>query len=114
MNFTDQIINFVNNCKNNIKLITASPKANGFYKAGRVKGFIPYLYRVYESKLDAQIYEYNRTGWTFHAKGLWAEFKDDSFLTVIGSSNYSRRSDERDNEIQCYIFSKCPELKEKL
>ena len=28
--------------------MTASPRANGFYKAGRAKSYIPYFYRQYE------------------------------------------------------------------
>ena len=70
-----------------LKVICASPKANGFLGDG-VKNWIPYLYRVLEERLvrqlpKAKFYEYEKEGWTFHAKGLWSP----SF-TAIGSSNY--------------------------
>jgi len=49
--------------------------------------------------------EYYRPSWTFHAKGFWGELKDNSTLTIIGSSNYAERSLKRDNEIQMYIIT---------
>ena len=73
MNFTKTIINFVNNCKTDIKFITASPGANGFHKSGKAKSFIPFLYRYFELAIDKPIFEYKRNGWTFHTKGFWAE-----------------------------------------
>jgi CDP-diacylglycerol---glycerol-3-phosphate 3-phosphatidyltransferase len=101
MNFTKSMISLINNHNDkNIKLLTASPSANGFYKAGRAKSYIPYLYRVYETYIHKPVWEYNRPGWTFHVKGLWAEFSDNqTYLTAIGSSNYSNRSAYRDSEI---------------
>ncbi|CAD8065896.1 unnamed protein product [Paramecium primaurelia] len=114
MNFTKTIINFVNNCKTDIKFITASPGANGFHKAGKAKSFIPILYRYFELDIDKPIFEYKRNGWTFHTKGFWAELQDGSTMTIIGSSNYAVRSEKRDNEIQAYIFTQCPMFKQDL
>jgi len=71
--------------KQSIQLITSSPKANGFYKAGRVKKYIPGIYRVNELNMlknynslpqdkrpaDFGIYEYLKGDWTFHGKGAW-------------------------------------------
>ena len=37
-----------NNSALKVDLLTAAPKANGFYRAGRVKGKIPGVYRVNE------------------------------------------------------------------
>ena len=61
-----------------VHLLTSSPKANGFYQAGRVKKFIPGIYRANEERLlkrvkndTVQIYEYENSDWTFHAKGAW-------------------------------------------
>ena len=34
-----------------VQLLTSSPRANGFYRAGFVKKYIPGLYRVNEEKL---------------------------------------------------------------
>lgn len=63
-----------------VRLIVASPKANGFFGAG-VSGMVPWAYdtvlREWMENLprnsDVEVYEYIREGWTFHAKGLWIE-----------------------------------------
>lgn len=104
-------------------MLTASPQANGFYQAGRVKGLIPYLYRVYELKLlnnlknqKIKVNEYKKGEWTFHAKGLWLfeNNEEKPSLTIIGSSNFSNRSYHKDTEIQFFLYSLCPKMKEKL
>ena len=87
-------------------MLTSSPKANGFYRAGSVKKYIPGMYRVNEERLlkrmgksDAvQIYEYENADWTFHGKGLWIYENNEVTMSVIGSSNYSYRSNRRDTE----------------
>ena len=38
-----------------VQILTSSPRANGFYRAGMVKKYIPGLYRVNEEKLLSQI-----------------------------------------------------------
>ena len=40
------------------------------------------------------LYEYEKKGWTFHAKGVWLYENNEVLpsLTVIGSSNYSKFS----------------------
>ena len=77
------------------------------------------MYRNYEVKLlkatNVNLYEYEREKWTFHAKGCWFyEGQKDPSLTVIGSSNFSARSNRRDTECQFYIYSECPEFRKKL
>jgi CDP-diacylglycerol--glycerol-3-phosphate 3-phosphatidyltransferase len=87
-------------------VLTSSPRANGFYKAGRVKKYIPGIYRVNELQLlkkypQLKMHEWEAFGWTYHAKGAWfynPEEKDKVDLSVIGSSNYSYRSNRRDTE----------------
>lgn len=37
--------------KHAVHLLTSSPKANGFYKGGLVKKYIPGIYRVNEMKM---------------------------------------------------------------
>mmetsp|Transcript_9683 Transcript_9683/g.8530 ORF Transcript_9683/g.8530 Transcript_9683/m.8530 type:complete len:89 (-) Transcript_9683:66-332(-) len=78
------------------------------------KKWIPYLYREYEKKLlqkaknndKIKLFEYKRENWTYHAKGAWIYEKGDKpNMTVIGSSNYSHRSNRRDLESQLYIYS---------
>ena len=47
--FLDEIVK--SNQEGSIKILTSSPRANGFYRAGRVKKYIPGLYRVNEERL---------------------------------------------------------------
>ena len=51
------------------------------------------------------VFEYTNGDWTFHAKGAWIYEEDAKLpeLTVIGSSNFSHRSNRRDTEVQLYI-----------
>jgi hypothetical protein len=56
-----------------IKILAASPEANSFFNAGRVKEKIPLFYRynvISWLKLFKDVYEYQKLGWTYHAKGL--------------------------------------------
>ena len=107
-------------------ILTSSPRANSFYQAGRFKKFIPALYRLNAIELlksnrkygNIKVHEYSFGDWTFHAKGAWIfeESKDAASedhggsgdnplpsLTIIGSSNFSHRSNRLDQEAQLYI-----------
>ena len=97
-----------------------------------VKKFIPGLYRVNEEKLlkkakKVQMFEYENSGWTFHGKGAWIyenkNLEDDDSkseesqrvtMSVIGSSNFSYRSNRRDTECQLYIVAECEDLQRRL
>jgi len=105
--------------------LTSSPRANGFYKAGRFKKYIPGMYRVNEERIlkdtrkgqNVRMFEYENGEWTFHAKGAWVYEKSQPEvpqMTIIGSSNYSRRSNRRDTEAQLYIVSECEEFKKRM
>jgi hypothetical protein len=98
MNLPDFLIKILNESKYNLEIYTAAPKSNGFYKAGFVKKYIPYLYRRFEYNLLAtmrkenfDLLEYEKDGWTFHSKGFWFYEKDKKYptMTVVGSSNLS-------------------------
>ena len=101
-------------------MLTSSPRANGFYKAGRVKKYIPGIYRVNELKLlknypKINMHEWEAYGWTYHAKGAWFYNSEDKVdLSVIGSSNFSHRSNRRDTECQLYILAECEDLQHRL
>ncbi|ETN76248.1 hypothetical protein NECAME_11815 [Necator americanus] len=83
--------------KYSMDIITAAPKANGFFGAAGPSGYIPALYSwVCERVLtlkdkyarnDVNLYEYHRDGWTFHAKGLWIDTPVQT-ATLMGSSNF--------------------------
>lgn len=62
-------------------------------------------------------------GWTYHAKGLWITFpssptppakEEDPSLTVVGSSNYTKRSYELDLEANVIIATSDPGLRKRL
>ena len=96
-------------------VLTSSPRANGFYNAGRFKKHIPMMYRANELSVlksnkknqNISIHEYEKGDWSYHAKGAWVYEKPQAgeaevvgpAMTVIGSSNYSYRSNRRDTEL---------------
>ena len=57
-------------------------------------------------------------GWTYHAKGLWVTFpsatQEDPSLTVLGSSNYTKRAYELDLEANVVIATTDPGLRKRL
>jgi len=126
LNIIPELMNSIVNAQAKMDLITASPMANGFYNAGFFKKWVPYFYRVYEylilkklakNKNDhVNLYEFYKGQWTFHSKGAWFYENKEDFpsLTAIGSTNYSHRSYFRDTELNFYIYSQDPNLKEAL
>lgn len=104
-----------------IEIITASPEANGFFQSKGVSQHIPSAYSYLENMFmkdvrksnkrdQITIGQWRRAGWTYHAKGVWLTqvletgskehelTQEECILTTIGSSNYGRRSAERDLE----------------
>lgn len=59
-----------------------------------------------------RLLEYFREGWTFHSKGIWAQ-AGPTFLTFVGSSNYSRRSLNRDAEMNLLLLTQDQNLTQK-
>uniref|UniRef100_T1J1T8 CDP-diacylglycerol--glycerol-3-phosphate 3-phosphatidyltransferase n=1 Tax=Strigamia maritima TaxID=126957 RepID=T1J1T8_STRMM len=110
-----------------ISIIMASPKVNGFYKAGGVAGAIPSAYTNLAKEFYQQItqsaqqdrirlFEYERDLWTFHSKGLWLYPSDEDtpFLTLIGSPNFGHRSVLRDLELQFAVTTANRRLRHQL
>jgi CDP-diacylglycerol--glycerol-3-phosphate 3-phosphatidyltransferase len=121
-------------------VLTAHPHANGFYGSKGVSGLLPgaythlaksFLRKVkHEGLADSIILKEwkkgmvgQEGGWTYHAKGLWVTFpssssseveKEDPSLTVIGSSNYTKRSYELDLEANVVIATSDPGLRRRL
>jgi len=95
------------------KAIAAHSSANAFYP-----GIVSRFYRAYIERavsFGLQVQEWQRIGWTFHAKGLWVFDKDDNMLEChIGSSNIGYRSDLRDFELQAVVVTKDDRLKQSL
>ena len=119
-------------------VITASPWANGFYGSKGISGLLPAAYTLLSrrflrevSKADKdgsiQLKEWRKGtvgtpgGWTYHAKGIWATLgpKDGieeagPSVTLVGSSNYTKRSYSLDLEIGAMIVTADPALQKKL
>lgn len=122
------------NCTNS-NVITASSKANGFYESKGVSKHLPeaYLHLAYKflkqvNKSDSHVLVkewengvHNRpNGWSYHAKGIWFYFGSTQnntfqpFLTILGSSNYTRRSYSLDLESNIVILTKNESLQNEL
>ncbi|KAG6015327.1 hypothetical protein E4U43_005427 [Claviceps pusilla] len=117
----------------NNTVITAAPEANGFYKSSGVSGLLPdayvllarrFLDAVNRSRRDGDItlkeWRLGTTGqpggWTYHAKGLWVTMPGQAnpSISIIGSSNYTRRSYSHDLEVGALIVTKDEKLMKKL
>ncbi|PFH48385.1 hypothetical protein AMATHDRAFT_196706 [Amanita thiersii Skay4041] len=109
--------------KSNIdtRIVCSAPKANGFYGSNGISGRIPEGYTYLEQRfmkavLDAgrswvaerdgegrgvQLSEWERDGWTYHAKGIWLSPSPQSppILTMFGSTNLNSRSAHLDTEL---------------
>ncbi|KAF9427055.1 CDP-diacylglycerol--glycerol-3-phosphate 3-phosphatidyltransferase [Podila epigama] len=108
----------VNSRSANVCLIAASPEANGFFNSAGISKYIPPAYTLIEKKFFAKaksynnkdaitIEEYNRKGWTYHAKGMWVYPPGSEYpvMTTIGSPNFGYRSLVRDLEAQLFLVT---------
>lgn len=124
-------------------VITASPWANGFYGSPGISGMLPPAYTLLsrrflrqvakEGKEDVvQLKEWRKGtvgqpgGFTYHAKGIWVtlppqnnslgkiEEEAGPSVTLVGSSNYTKRSYSLDLEIGALVVTADEELKRKL
>lgn len=118
---------------NNV-VITASPEANGFYKSPGVSGLLPDAYTLLAKRFvhaahhgrrgaDITLKEWRNGvvgqpgGWTYHAKGLWVAMPGDAgkpSMSVIGSSNYTKRSYSHDLEVGALMVTRDEGLKNRL
>ncbi|PBP18467.1 CDP-diacylglycerol-glycerol-3-phosphate 3-phosphatidyltransferase [Diplocarpon rosae] len=114
-------------------VITASPWANGFYGSKGVSGLLPAAYTLLSRRFleaaqkagrqaDVVLKEWRngtvgeKGGWTYHAKGLWVSLngEKDPSITVVGSSNYTKRSYGLDLEVGTVIVTSDDGLKRRL
>ncbi|CAO1623967.1 unnamed protein product [Sympodiomycopsis kandeliae] len=97
-------------------IIAAAPISNGFYGSKGISRHIPPAYTWLESKFwkeikrrskqdDIQITEWEKEGWTYHAKGVWytPPSSETPTHTLLGSSNFGSRSALRDLECTLLI-----------
>ena len=124
-------------------VITASPWANGFYGSAGISGMLPAAYTLLsrrflrqaskagkESAIDFKEWRRGTVGepggWTYHAKGIWVTLpsahdvegkvidETGPSITLVGSSNYTKRSYSLDLEIGAMIVTGNEALKRRL
>ncbi|KAH6892977.1 hypothetical protein B0T10DRAFT_400707 [Thelonectria olida] len=117
----------------NNTVITAHPEANGFYKSKGVSGLLPDAYTLLARRFVHRVHHQGRDddialkewrhgvvgqpgGWTYHAKGLWVTMPGDKdpAMSIIGSSNYTKRSYSHDLEVGALIVTRDEGLKTRL
>ncbi|XP_070581080.1 CDP-diacylglycerol--glycerol-3-phosphate 3-phosphatidyltransferase, mitochondrial-like [Ptychodera flava] len=127
-NLTESYLDIVlNKSKAHFNMLTANPRANGFFGAKGIAGSIPDAYthiekHFYKRVCDSmqqkriQLFEYFRDKWTFHAKGLWYYLPSQSLpsFTLLGSPNFGYRSVKRDLEVQLAIVTTNEKLRRQL
>ena len=118
--------------QNNV-VITASPQANGFYQSKGVSGMLPDAYTLLARRFLRAIHAQSRDGavclkewrrgvvgqpggWTYHAKGLWVTLpgEADPCMSIVGSSNYTKRSYSHDLEAGALIVTSNADLRRRL
>lgn len=114
-------------------VVTASPWANGFYGSKGISGLLPPAYTLLSRRFLEGVQRAGRSsaislkewrkgtvgepgGWTYHAKGLWVTMPNDKdpSITLVGSSNYTKRSYSLDLEVDTLIVTKDEDLKRRL
>lgn len=114
-------------------LITASMKANSFYKSSGASYYIPEAYLLIAKKFLEEITRRGKNnliklfewqngvvntpgGWSYHAKGIWISVPEEDVpsITVVGSSNYTRRAYSLDLESNAVIITKDADLKKRM
>ncbi|KAF9061579.1 hypothetical protein BDP27DRAFT_1337896 [Rhodocollybia butyracea] len=103
-----------------VRIVAASPKANGFFGSKGISGRIPEGYTFLEQKFmkavaraamtfawlglgpsNVELNEWEKDKWTYHAKGLWLSPSASSLpvLSLFGSTNLNSRSADIDTEL---------------
>lgn len=114
-------------------VVAASPWANGFYGSKGISGMLPAAYTLLSRRfLDAvskeglskqvSVKEWRKGtvntpgGWTYHAKGIWVTLPGESHpsVSLIGSSNYTKRSYSLDLEANTLIVTRNRDLQRRL
>lgn len=110
-------------------VITAAPEANGFFGSKGVSGLLPGAYTYLARRFLHAVHHHGRGdivlkewqkgvvgqpgGWTYHAKGLWVEMPGGA-MSLIGSSNYTKRSYSLDLEVGALIVTRDEGLRGRL
>lgn len=128
LNFPPFLSALLERCGAGLDVISAAPRANGFYDAAGVKGALPMAYSLIEQdffertrgrEFPTVLREFNRPDWTFHGKGMWWRPAEKAALglpqiTVVGSSNFGQRSYGCDLESNLVLFTRNADLQRRL
>jgi CDP-diacylglycerol--glycerol-3-phosphate 3-phosphatidyltransferase len=114
-------------------VVAASPWANGFYGSKGVSGMLPAAYTLLSRRFLASVAKLGLEqritlkewrfgtvntpgGWTYHAKGLWVTLpgQSDPCISLVGSSNYTKRSYALDLEANTLIVTRNADLQRRL
>ena len=114
-------------------VVAASPWANGFYGSKGVSGMLPAAYSLLGRRFLDAVYKTGQSeqiavkewrkgtvntpgGWTYHAKGIWVTLpkEQNPSISLIGSSNYTKRSYSLDLEANTLIVTRNPDLQRRL
>ncbi|CAC21490.2 CDP-diacylglycerol-glycerol-3-phosphate3-phosphatidyltransferase Pgs1 [Schizosaccharomyces pombe] len=106
------------------EVIVASQQANGFYRSPGPSKLIPPAYQYIaeqflkdsrKKKRNIDVLQWQNKGNTYHAKGFWlsTQHHKHPFLTTIGSSNYTSRSQQLDLESTLVVMTQNEKLKRK-
>ncbi|KAM3160037.1 CDP-diacylglycerol--glycerol-3-phosphate 3-phosphatidyltransferase [Lachancea thermotolerans] len=116
-------------------VITASPFANGFYQSKGVSKFLPSAYLHLSEKFLSEVRNRGKEsqislnewkkgivntpgGWSYHAKGIWLSDNNEKdqrpAITIVGSSNYTRRAYSVDLESNVVLVTEDSDLKDEM
>lgn len=115
------------------RVITAAPQANSFYRSKGVSKYVPDAYLYNSKKFMTRITKLHKQdrvkllewqngvihhpgGWSYHAKGIWVNLPNEKepSISVVGSSNYTKRAYSLDLETNAVIITKSPDLKGRM
>eukprot|EP01065_Artemidia_motanka_P030028 TRINITY_DN3604_c3_g3_i1.p1 TRINITY_DN3604_c3_g3~~TRINITY_DN3604_c3_g3_i1.p1 ORF type:complete len:541 (+),score=158.97 TRINITY_DN3604_c3_g3_i1:894-2516(+) len=113
-NFTPSLTRAFRDSPLHFNLVAPKEEASGFYGAGGAKEWVPRVYtsllRRFISRTAGRVtlWGWRRKGWTFHGKGIWVlpEGGRRAALTVVGSSNFGRRSEDLDMEFGFAVLTR--------
>ncbi|KAF8330080.1 uncharacterized protein EI90DRAFT_3145830 [Cantharellus anzutake] len=106
-------------------------QANGFYGSKGLSGRIPDGYTLLEQRFWARVIrarresngyhgvelsEWEKNGWTYHAKGIWITPPDfyHPTITLFGSTNLNSRSANLDTELSFLLHTRSSTLQQRL
>ncbi|KAK5166120.1 CDP-diacylglycerol--glycerol-3-phosphate 3-phosphatidyltransferase [Saxophila tyrrhenica] len=133
-NMTPDIRDLLLNSKpSSAVVVAASPWANGFYGSKGVSGLLPSAYTYLARRFldtvsraglgeNIALKEWRRGtvntpgGWTYHAKGIWITLpgQENPSVSLVGSSNYTKRSYSLDLEANTLIVTQNADLQRRL